>query len=621
MTDRPRLVALAGPFEGRSFALGAEPFTIGRQSASSLALGHATVSRRHCVIEPAAGDGARLRDLGSRTGTFVNGLPVSERRLAHGDFVKVGESLFVFLSAEQEDVPVTLPVRFEDGASAASTLELAAGAEPSRELTARHLTTLLRISNAIHEERRPESMARRLAALVAEAVPAERVAVVLFDAGEPVPLHVEDRSGGEEELTLSLTLLRRVRAEGVAVLVRDVAADTALDGAASLDGSGVRSLLCAPLGLAEDSLGVLYADNRAPARPFDRSHLELCAAAATMAAAAFANVQRVAALEAENRRLRAADLDHEMIGESAAMARLLELVAKVAPTDLTVLAVGESGTGKELVARALHRNSPRAEGPFVAINCATLSETLLESELFGHERGAFTGALATKPGKLELADGGTVFLDEVGEIPPTLQAKLLRALETRRFERVGGTRTLSVDLRVVAATNRDLEAAIADGSFRRDLYHRLAVFTLDLPPLRRRRDDVPLLAAHFAARTAERLKRPFAGVTAAARACLSSYEWPGNVRELANAMERAVVLAEGGLVRPEDLPEALVESTAVQDLPEEGYHAAVNAAKRRILLDAVRLADGNLKEAARVLRLNRTYFHRLLNHLGLRREL
>ena len=230
--------------------------------------------------------------------------------------------------------------------------------------------------------------------------------------------------------------------------------------------------------------------------------------------------------------------------------------------DSTVLIRGESGTGKELVARAIHRNSPRADKPFVAINCAAIPEALLESELFGHEKGAFTGAIATKKGKLEVAEGGTVFLDEVGELSPPLQAKLLRVLQQREFERVGGTRSLKFDARVLTATNKDLEQAIKDREFRQDLYYRLNVVSMVVPPLRERPDDIPLLAIYFAAKYAEKCKRALKGISPEARALLMAYSWPGNVRELENAIEHAMVLGLTDEIVPDDLPAALLETQA-----------------------------------------------------------
>src|SRR5262249_22297046 len=232
----------------------------------------------------------------------------------------------------------------------------------------------------------------------------------------------------------------------------------------------------------------------------------------------------------------------DMVGASAGMREVYKFIAKAAPTNSTVLIRGESGTGKELAARAIHLNSPRAKHPFVAINCAALTETLLESELFGHEKGAFTGAVTTKKGKIELAQNGSVFLDEIGEMALPLQAKLLRVLQQHEFERVGGTRTIKADIRLIAATNRNLEQAIKDGDFREDLYYRLNVIRLNMPPLRERREDITPLAIYFAEKYSRQCNRPIKGISPQAQACLFNYDWPGNVREFENAIERAIVL-------------------------------------------------------------------------------
>jgi two-component system NtrC family response regulator len=246
-----------------------------------------------------------------------------------------------------------------------------------------------------------------------------------------------------------------------------------------------------------------------------------------------------------------------IIGESGRMQEVLALVKQVAPSGATVLIRGESGTGKELIARAIHFNSPRAKGPLVSLNCAALPEHLLESELFGHEKGAFTGALGQRQGRFELADGGSIFLDEIGDLSPALQVKLLRVLQERRFERLGGTRTVSVDVRIVAATHRDLEGAIKTGAFREDLYYRLNVVTIQIPPLRERREDIPPLLEHFLRTFAQKDKREVTGLTAAARDALMRYDYPGNVRELENIVERAVLLTRGKVIDLGDLPVAL----------------------------------------------------------------
>jgi transcriptional regulator with GAF, ATPase, and Fis domain len=351
----------------------------------------------------------------------------------------------------------------------------------------------------------------------------------------------------------------------------------------------------------------------------DEPRAHLIAALASIGAGALENVRHIEWLEGERQRLESDfEVEHEMVGESAALRQVIALVGKVAASDATVLLLGESGTGKELLARAIHRSSPRAGCPFIVVNCAALSETLLESEMFGYERGAFTGALERRAGRIEVAAGGTLFLDEVGELAMPLQAKLLRVIETKEFERVGGTRPLRVDVRIVAATNRDLQQAVRQGSFRADLFHRLNVIALTTPPLRARRDDITLLASHFAARAARRANRVLVGISPEARSLLVRYDWPGNVRELQNAIERAVLLGDGELVRAEDLPESLLESGTTGTSAPNRYHEGVAEAKRRLIQGAVTEARGNVSEAARLLGLHPNYLHRLMKNLGLK---
>jgi transcriptional regulator with GAF, ATPase, and Fis domain len=308
-----------------------------------------------------------------------------------------------------------------------------------------------------------------------------------------------------------------------------------------------------------------------------------------------------------------------MVGESQRMRKLYQFIAKVAPAETTVLNRGESGTGKELAAHAVHFNSPRAEKSFVAINCATLTEALLESELFGHEKGAFTGAVALKRGKLEIADGGTLFLDEVGELAPNIQAKLLRVLQEREFVRVGGTKTIKADIRVIAATNRDLEEAVRERSFREDLYYRLNIISFATPPLRERREDIPLLASYFAAEYSRQAKRKLVRVSAEARSYLVGYGWPGNVRELANVIERAIVLGSTDTIMPEDLPETILETAASAGAPISKFYDALRETKKQLILKAVEQAGGNFTEAAQQLGIRPNNLHRLIRQMDLRK--
>jgi transcriptional regulator with GAF, ATPase, and Fis domain len=447
------LVVLAGPLCGEAFPLDEAGATIGRDGASRLSIPDRLVSRRHCAVDR-IGDDVSVRDLGSANGTFVNGIPVREQRLQHGDRIRAGDTVLLFLSVRGEagsDIPVVAPADQRTG----------------------------RVDAAIAERRDSSSL------LIAEVL-----------AGRMTPQ------------------------------------------------------------------------------------------------------------------------SHELVGETVAMRGVYEQIRRVANADCTVLVCGETGTGKELAARAIHENSPRARRPFVTVNCAALTEPLLESELFGHEKGAFTGAVALKKGKMEVADGGTLFLDEVGELAPALQAKLLRALQHHELERVGGTRTIAVNVRVVAATNRDLEAAAAAGRFRRDLWYRLNVVTLTMPPLRDRAADIPRLARHFIAKYGRGRALTLAPEALDA---VKAYSWPGNVRELENAMQRAVVLGTSTRIELDDLPRtvAAVVRPDEADSPS-AYHQNVRDTKRRLILDAIDRAGGNCAAAATLLGINPKYLHRLLTNLKLR---
>jgi DNA-binding NtrC family response regulator len=343
---------------------------------------------------------------------------------------------------------------------------------------------------------------------------------------------------------------------------------------------------------------------------------------------------RVRHLEEENLKLRASL--HacrgfgRLLGSSPALERIMKQARAVASTSATVLLTGENGTGKEMLARAVHEESPRADGPFVAVSCAALPEDLIESELFGHERGAFTGATQAKMGRFELADGGTLFLDEIGELTQAVQVKLLRVLQERAFERLGGTKTLSVDIRLVAASNRDLEQEVEEGRFRRDLFYRLNVVPLQLPALRERREDLPILAAHFAAKAADKHGRPPSALDPPLLEALQEYDWPGNVRELENLMERLVVLTTGSRLSTEFLPEKMLHirrpTTAATASDNNGrggggdettLEGAMLALKRRLLISAMHAEGGNKAAAAKRLGISRSYFHRLIGELDI----
>ncbi len=320
---------------------------------------------------------------------------------------------------------------------------------------------------------------------------------------------------------------------------------------------------------------------------------------------------------AEARRLASFSHIDGLVGNSKSMQRVHDLVSKVAGVSTTVLIRGESGTGKEVVARAIHHLSPRANKPFMAFSPSALPETLIEDELFGHEKGAFTGALQTRRGRFEEAQYGTVFLDEIGDLALPMQAKLLRVLQERRLERLGSSQGVPVDIRLICATNKDLEGMVQEGTFRQDLYFRTSVFRIDLPPLRERRDDIPLLAEYFCHQFAQAHKKNVRGISPGFLSALVRHDWPGNVRELQNVIERSLILAEGPHLRVQDLPPGLTPLAVSSEIPTGSFHEAIRYFKRQMILAALRANSGNKLKAARELDISRSYLHRLLKQLDI----
>jgi len=617
----PRIAAIAGKLKGTVFNID-DSLVIGRETAANLCIADASVSRRHSRIEK-KDDDFIITDLDSLNGTFVNDVPVKSRRLEHGDRVRIGDSQFLFLKHEGEAASKSSDVKLDEAhVLSGSTVQIRF--DDALYQMARDLSALMKISTAINSIRGLDDLLERLLELLFEVVPAERGAILLTneDSFEASFVFGLDRVYGKDEtVNVSRTIAQQVLRDGVALLASDAAEETTL-ATDSLISSKTHSVLCVPLILFDRKIGVLYLDSTQRRDQFNRDHLQFVTAIAGIAAVAIENARQFEWLETENERLLAdVNIEHNMIGEGTAMQRVYHFISKLAPTDATVLISGESGTGKELAARAIHRNSKRAQKPFMAVNCAALNESLLESELFGHEKGSFTGAFVQKKGRLEIADGGTVFLDEIGELPPSLQVKLLRVLQEREFERVGGTVTIKVDLRLIAATNKNLEEAIDAGQFRHDLYYRLNVVSLEMPALRERREDIMLLANYFADKYSARCNRKLKGFAPEARTCLTAYDWPGNVRELENTIERAVVLGTTDWILPEDLPEAVLETKVTADGSSTSYHEAVVQNKKQLILRAFSEAKNNHSEAARLLAIHPNYLHRLIRNLNLSEQL
>jgi transcriptional regulator with GAF, ATPase, and Fis domain len=616
-----KLLAIRGPLGEAEFRLG-RVVPIGSAAENAIRLEDGTVSAHHCRIE-VKGERYVVTDLESPAGTFVNGIPIKQRELSAGDEITVGSTVFIFREEQARasggssvELDVTeAPHGHVEQLRHEEMLYLrpeSLAALPQSARMARNLSLLLRISTSIGSMRDAESLPWQLLGLVFDVIPAGRGAILMTEEdSQEIRSHVAwDRIlGPDQPVHVNQAILRRVLNEGVAILENGDEAE---------EQKGSRSVLCAPMTGTGRTLGILYLETT-DAATFTQDDLQLVSAIASLAAMGLENARQFEQLGMENQRLRAeVCLTHDMVGRGARMREVYQFIERVAPSDSTVLIQGESGTGKELAARAIHKNSPRKNHPFVALNCAALTETLLESELFGHEKGAFTSAICQKKGYLEVAEGGTIFLDEIGELPPILQAKLLRVLQEREFVRVGGTKTIKINVRFLAATNRDLQKSVREEKFRGDLFHRLNVISITLPALREHPEDIPALAEHFLARYATKVARKVTGLSEQARACLLHYDWPGNIRELENAMERAVVVGSSDLILPEDLPDTLVETGVNHGPSAAKYHDAIRDLKKQLILNALEQSGGNITEAAKLLGVHGNYLHRLMRNLDLR---
>jgi len=568
-----------------------QTITIGRSTNNRVVIDDEACSRNHCEIFCASGVW-RLRDPGSRNGTLLRGQRISgDVPLAGGDLICIGERWLGF-TLDLDQVPqlpanvraVSLeratavsvepqrgspqPPRPTDGILHSSrTPEFLKGGEHGTSVSA-VLARLYRLGLQMGSAATRQELANIvLAALTRETV-AEIAAVLLAGTNVsdvPLPSDLQlaawHSRGDLPYRRVSDHLSQIVLSSQEAILARDLAGHSRLRQSDSLGQIQAASLICAPIQSERRVLGLIHLYSRNPDNPLDRSDLEFVLAAASQLAVALTGLQERASLEQGLARARKVNLqlrsqlghDQPLLGESPPMHQLRQHLQLIAETDASVLIRGESGCGKELIARQLHELSARSDGPFVCMNCAALSESLLESELFGHEKGAFTGAVDRRVGRFEQADGGTLFLDEVGEMSPAIQAKFLRVLEGHPFERLGGRKPLQVNVRIVAATNRNLEQAVRDGLFRQDLYFRLQVAEIQAVPLRDRPGDIPLLAAAFLKKFAQKIGRRIVGFTEDALQKLVQYNWPGNVRELQNTIERTVILSRTELVQAADI--------------------------------------------------------------------
>ncbi len=652
---------------------------IGRAIDNDIRLSGALSSRHHCRIEIQA-DEASLIDLGSANGTQVNGTKVQRKLLANGDVINVGgsrlhvESILELddpnrtqrLDPSEVEEPTTEKLKTPDlSGDGLSTLS----GEIQRERD--NLRVFSRITRALLQETELASLLRLIVDSAIHLIGGERGFILLADKnGKPVPgcddkaMRVSvarsfDRSDIPIPATrISTGIAERVVEGGRPLLSVDAGRDERFEEMPSVEDLKLRSVMCLPIHIEGRTDGVLYVDNRLQRGAFTEDDLDLAELFADQAAMAIRNARMVAELRARNRRLlqsseeikhlneqlgrKIKDRDSELavvraelgrergrydysqiVGASDGMRKVFNELDRIIETELPVFIQGESGTGKELIARAVHFNGARKEKPFVVENCAALPDTLLESELFGHTRGAFTGADRAKKGLIEQADGGTLFLDEIGDMSQEMQKKLLRVLQEGEVRPLGSNQPLKVDVRLLAASHRDLEELVKKGEFREDLFYRVNVLTLRLPPLRERRDDVPLLAEALLARAARETSRAVPHVPHEVQAALAAHSWPGNVRELENEMRRIVLLAEGS-VQLDHLSLAVLagdsssssENTDAMPLVMGDLRHAVEQFERRAIESALKRAGGNKSRAAKELGISRFALQRKLDKFG-----
>ncbi len=623
--DKPVLRVTSAEGAGAQvYVIGQGESTVGRAQENTIVVQDSLVSRQHAVLT-FDGRVVVLKDVGGKNPIRVNGRDVQDYQLLDGDRIAMGQSelLFEFSGSDRHLTRLRVVHDGRDVVEADRGGDLSVDAStvvfgrqgvdgPTVEKDLHRLTSLYRLTERILTVADEEQLFDAILSASTSECAAERGFVGLVPEGtelDPYALDIvrfwdPEHGGNAQTLEMSETILDHIQRDRKAVLVRDVGDQP--DFGMSVIDLEIRSFICSPMTFGDQFLGLVYVDTRGARQQFDRSDLDYLSAIGRLAGLTLQNLRTQAGLLRENERLRNFFWrTGEIVGSSDAMERVFRLTEKVAPRDTSVLISGENGTGKELVARAIHEQSHRKDRPFVAVNCGAIPPNLVESELFGYEKGAFTGAESRTEGKFELASGGTLFLDEIGDMPVDMQVKILRALQERKFYRVGGKTEVSVDIRVISATNQDLKKAIESGSFREDLYFRLAVVTVDVPPLRERGDDILEIAEHFLNRGASSRIH----LSKVAKDCLLNYRWPGNIRELRNALEQAVILGDGNKITPADLP------------PEIGKVGRgkmifrlkpIHEIEKYYILRVLEETDGNKAKAASILGISRETLYQKL---------
>ncbi len=473
-----------------------------------------------------------------------------------------------------------------------------------------HLYALLSISQEINSIQEIDPLLNRVMDIAMKALNAERGFVILLDkySGEMTVRAArnisDDMIANKEQISMSA--VQTVLGKGEPLLTHDAQEDPRFSGSESVVLQGILSVACVPLRMKERLIGCIYVDSRSQRRMFNQESLDFLAAFANQAAIAIENARVYERIRDENVRLTkeaGSRFRFEgIIGQSLKIRQVLEMVEQIAASDVSVLIQGESGTGKELIARAIHFHGPRKDRPFVAQYCGALTETLLESELFGHKKGSFTGSVEDKKGLFEVADGGTFFLDEIGDISPNIQTKLLRVLQEGEIKRVGDTHVRRVNVRIISASNKDLQDEVREGRFREDLFYRLNVIPIRMPPLRERKEDIPLLARHFFEKHQAKIKKTIEAIAPQALEALLAYDWPGNVRELENTIERAMVLARGTIIMPGDL-------YLPKNVESVGQAQTLQDSEKHFVLKILEECGGNKTRAAKKLGVSLRWLH------------
>lgn len=613
MQQPPILIVQNGPEKGHSFPI-KDKTTIGRDPSNSIHLTDQRISRTHCQIWR-DGSEYKIRDLNSKNGTYVNNLFIKEKVLYPGDLIQIGETILTFhykgekiiegISVVPPEIKQTMVIH-RLPSKTVRELEPQLLTRLAQEKTIQDLTVLYNVSFSIYTIREIDKLLERVLELIFKATPAERGVILLFDevTGELKPCASRLKEGQtNEDIRISSTITNEAFKENTALLTKDALMDERFDTKRSILKETIRSAICVPIGTQEKTFGVIYLDTKTTTSAFNEDTLRLITSISNQVGIAIENIRFHEELK------RGADILHKelkqvynMVGISPQMKDVFSQISKVSQTDSTVLITGESGVGKELVARAIHYNSPRKGKPFICVNCTALPETLIESELFGHEKGAFTGAYTTKPGQFELADGGTIFLDEIGEMPLSSQIKLLRVLEENKIRHVGGTKDIPTNVRVIAASNKDLERAVKEGVFREDLYYRLKVIQINIPPLRERKEDIPILAQYYFEKFKPKATYPIKGISQEAMQLMQEYSWPGNVRQLKNCIERAIVLGRKEYIGPRDL-DLIPQEISIPEKPQIPTLADV---EKEHIIKTLRACGGNKTQAAELLGIRRS---------------